>query len=89
MPALTAAQALHVTYVHMALRLWSRRMTIGTQQELFDVIGIDGLLRTAMHYRWNFPGDNLDFVFPIRDSMLRLSVHRLVAIFSGLYCNEC
>lgn len=29
---------------------------------LFDVIGTDGLLRPAMHYRWNFPGDNLQFV---------------------------
>ncbi len=29
---------------------------------LFDVIGTDGLLRPAMHYRWNFPGDNLVFV---------------------------
>ncbi|QFU76641.1 glutathione S-transferase family protein [Halioglobus maricola] len=29
---------------------------------LFDVVGTDGLLRPAMHYRWNFPQDNLDFV---------------------------
>ena len=29
---------------------------------LFDVIGTDGLLRPAMHYRWNFPEDNLEFV---------------------------
>ncbi len=29
---------------------------------LFDAIGTDGLLRPAMHYRWNFPGDNLQFV---------------------------
>lgn len=29
---------------------------------LFDVIGTDGLLRPAMHYRWNFPGENLSFV---------------------------
>ena len=29
---------------------------------LFDVIGTDGLLRPAMHYRWNFPQDNLGFV---------------------------
>lgn len=29
---------------------------------LLDVIGTDGLLRPAMHYRWNFPEDNLDFV---------------------------
>ena len=29
---------------------------------LFDVIGTDGLLRPAMHYRWNFPDDNLAFV---------------------------
>jgi len=29
---------------------------------LFDLIGTDGLLRPAMHYRWNFPDDNLEFV---------------------------
>jgi glutathione S-transferase len=29
---------------------------------LFDVIGTDGLLRPAMHYRWNYPEDNLGFV---------------------------
>ena len=29
---------------------------------LFDVIGTDGLLRPAMHFRWNFPEDNLAFV---------------------------
>ena len=29
---------------------------------LFDVIGTDGLLRPAMHYRWNFPEANLAFV---------------------------
>lgn len=29
---------------------------------LFDVIGSDGLLRPAMHYRWNFPEENLDFI---------------------------
>ncbi|MFT5710179.1 MAG: glutathione S-transferase [Halioglobus sp.] len=29
---------------------------------LFDVIGTDGLLRPAMHYRWNFPKENLDFL---------------------------
>ena len=29
---------------------------------LFDVIGTDGVLRPAMHYRWNFPDDNLAFV---------------------------
>ena len=29
---------------------------------LFDVTGTDGLLRPAMHYRWNFPEDNLAFV---------------------------
>ncbi len=26
---------------------------------LFDVIGAEGLLRPAMHYRWNFPDENL------------------------------
>lgn len=29
---------------------------------LFDVIGAEGLLRPAMHYRWNFPQDNLEFL---------------------------
>ncbi|PLW82451.1 glutathione S-transferase [Kineobactrum sediminis] len=29
---------------------------------LFDVIGSDGLLRPAMHYRWNFPQCNHEFV---------------------------
>ena len=30
---------------------------------LFDVIGSEGLRRPAMHYRWNFPEDNDDFLF--------------------------
>jgi len=29
---------------------------------LFDVIGAEGLLRPAMHYRWDFPEQNLDFL---------------------------
>jgi glutathione S-transferase len=29
---------------------------------LFDVIGTDGLLRPAMHYRWNYPDDNFEFI---------------------------
>ncbi|MFK7863791.1 MAG: glutathione S-transferase family protein [Pseudohongiellaceae bacterium] len=29
---------------------------------LFDAIGCEGLLRPAMHYRWNFPDKNLDFL---------------------------
>jgi glutathione S-transferase len=29
---------------------------------LFDVIGTEGLLRPAMHYRWNFPESNLNFL---------------------------
>jgi len=29
---------------------------------LFDVIGAEGMLRPAMHYRWNFPEENLDFL---------------------------
>ena len=29
---------------------------------LFDVIGAEGLLRPAMHYRWNFPVENLEFL---------------------------
>jgi len=30
--------------------------------KLFDVIGAEGLLRPAMHYRWNFPQENHDFL---------------------------
>ena len=29
---------------------------------LFDLIGNEGLLRPAMHYRWNFPEQNLSFL---------------------------
>tara|TARA_B110000902_G_scaffold87790_5_gene104357 strand:+ start:2039 stop:3157 length:1119 start_codon:yes stop_codon:yes gene_type:complete len=29
---------------------------------LFDVIGAEGLLRPAMHFRWNFPEKNLSFL---------------------------
>ncbi|MEM6826768.1 MAG: glutathione S-transferase N-terminal domain-containing protein, partial [Pseudomonadota bacterium] len=29
---------------------------------LFDAIGAEGLLRPAMHYRWNFDAENLDFL---------------------------
>jgi len=29
---------------------------------LFDVIGAEGMLRPAMHYRWNFPEKNLNFL---------------------------
>ncbi len=29
---------------------------------LFDVIGAEGLLRPAMHYRWNFDAENLEFL---------------------------
>lgn len=29
---------------------------------LFDVLGAEGLLRPAMHYRWNFDEQNLDFL---------------------------
>ena len=39
---------------------------VGPRQQivsaLFDAIGTDGLLRPAMHYRWNFPEENLAFV---------------------------
>ncbi len=30
---------------------------------LFDVIGSEGLRRPAMHYRWNFPEENDDFLY--------------------------
>jgi glutathione S-transferase len=29
---------------------------------LFDVIGAEGMLRPAMHYRWNFPEENLNLL---------------------------
>lgn len=29
---------------------------------LFDVIGVEGLMRPAMHYRWNFPEENLEYL---------------------------
>lgn len=29
---------------------------------LFDLIGAEGLMRPAMHYRWNYPEENLAFV---------------------------
>ena len=29
---------------------------------LLDAIGMEGLLRPAMHYRWNFPEENLNFL---------------------------
>lgn len=29
---------------------------------LLDVVGAEGLLRPAMHYRWNFPDSNLEFL---------------------------
>lgn len=37
---------------------------------LFDVIGMEGLLRPAMHYRWNFPEQNLDFLTFHFESMM-------------------
>ena len=41
-------------------------LPLGPKQQvvsaLFDVIGTDGLLRPAMHYRWNFQDENLAFV---------------------------
>lgn len=45
----------------------SRRFTpTGARQNvislLFDVIGAEGLMRPAMHYRWNFPEANLAFL---------------------------
>ena len=31
-------------------------------ERLFDVIGAEGLLRPAMHYRWNYPQENSTFL---------------------------
>lgn len=39
---------------------------VGAKQRLlsalFDLIGAEGLLRPAMHYRWSFPAENLAFL---------------------------
>lgn len=47
---------------------------------LFDVIGAEGLLRPAMHYRWNFDAENIDFlrlhmamIVPPGDTGLRMA----------------
>ncbi|MCH7960706.1 MAG: hypothetical protein IIC49_00075 [Planctomycetes bacterium] len=29
---------------------------------LFDVIGAEGILRPAMHYRWNFGEENVEYI---------------------------
>lgn len=42
---------------------------------LFDVIGMEGLLRPAMHYRWNFPEYNDDFLQKSFSSMSALGTH--------------
>ncbi len=34
----------------------------GFFSRLFDAIGAEGLLRPAMHYRWNFEAENLDYL---------------------------
>jgi glutathione S-transferase len=34
----------------------------GFVERLFDVIGAEGLLRPAMHYRWNYPQENAAFL---------------------------
>ena len=39
-----------------------RAPSSASSAHFFDVIGTDGLLRPAMHYRWNFPETNLAFV---------------------------
>jgi glutathione S-transferase len=44
--------------------------------DLFDVIGAEGLLRPAMHYRWNFPDENLDFLTYHFLNAQRLGPHR-------------
>jgi glutathione S-transferase len=43
---------------------------------LFDVIGAEGLLRPAMHYRWNFPEQNLEFLRFHFQSLTPRSTHR-------------
>jgi len=45
---------------HRACRPKSPRQRLVS--DLCDVIGAEGLLRPAMHYRWNFPEENLDFL---------------------------
>jgi glutathione S-transferase len=39
---------------------------------LFDVIGSEGLLRPAMHYRWDFPKENAHLVRSFFESMVPL-----------------
>lgn len=49
----------------MAHRRWSARPespTLLAISHLFEVFGGEGLLRPAMHYRWNFDEQNLDFI---------------------------
>lgn len=43
---------------------------------LFDVIGAEGLLRPAMHYRWHFPEQNGDFVRFHFESMVPAKMDR-------------
>ncbi|MBL4680033.1 MAG: glutathione S-transferase [Pseudomonadales bacterium] len=43
---------------------------------LFDVIGAEGLLRPAMHYRWHFPEQNADFVRFHFESMVPANLDR-------------
>lgn len=43
---------------------------------LFDVIGAEGLLRPAMHYRWNFPEQNVEFLNFHFETMMPPGPHR-------------
>jgi len=57
---------------------------------LFDVVGTEGLLRPAMHYRWNFQEENLAFVhyhffhsqrdLPTRDDKTQHMMNRMRSV---------
>lgn len=43
---------------------------------LFDLVGVEGLRRPAMHYRWNFPDENQEFLHRHFSDMLRAAPDR-------------
>ncbi len=51
---------------HFESRAWNPATPLGPRQRilsrLLDVIGMEGLLRPAMHYRWSFPEENHEFL---------------------------
>ena len=47
----------------LRLPLMPESSSLAVISHLFELFGGEGLLRPAMHYRWNFDAQNLDFVF--------------------------